>query len=61
MTTLAKAGMWEKRQTGPEEALTQGTTIGGVRDLEGLWQTGRTLPPCPPTARVPGDNGSVAE
>lgn len=49
----------EEAETRPEEALTQGTTIRGVRDLEGFWRTGRGLPPCP-AEQVPGDNSSVA-
>lgn len=47
------------KETRPEEALTQGTTIRGVRDLARLWQTGRRLLPCP-AEQVPGDNSSAA-
>lgn len=51
--------MWEKRQTRPEEALTQGTTIRGVGDLVGFWRAGGRLLPCP-AEQVPGHNSSVA-
>lgn len=47
------------KETRPEEALTQGTTIRGVRDLAGFWQTGRRLLLCP-AEQVPGDNSFAA-
>lgn len=51
--------MWEKRQTRPEEALTQGTKIRGVRDPAGFRRTARRLLPRP-TEQAPGDNSSLA-
>jgi len=58
VTTLEKAGMWEKRQTRPEEVPTQGTTIRGVRDLVGFWRAGGRLLPRP-AEQGPGHNSSV--
>lgn len=56
VTKPQKVGMWEKEQTRLEEALTQGTTIIGVRGPREVL-AGRKMPP----KQVLEDDSSVAE